>query len=153
MDSLSLAASVVSFLRPLLRAVEDPQQESYLLAQLGYAAPPGVSFLGGLKAPVNAILAGSDALAQTTSATDESAIASSLKDIVDAVSTLFQIASDLKSSLSASAQSSPLVTKTDFLATLLRKLADFLVVDFLSREFDGFLCALRVMGLVEINPT
>ncbi len=50
-----LANLASSFVLPLAEAVEDPDTEAVLLADLGFALPPGITLVGGVRAALEAI--------------------------------------------------------------------------------------------------
>ncbi|MFG3019432.1 DUF6603 domain-containing protein [Streptomyces sp. NPDC048254] len=146
MNELTLARYVESFLRPLTAAVDDPGRESALLAMLGYTPPAGVSYLGVLKPLVGKFADTANTLAGGADATKL------VGDLIDAITAIADLAGNLASHLPGGAAGSPLVTGTDFLETLPRKLFDLLLIDFLAREAPTVLGVLRVLSVVRTRP-
>lgn len=151
MNYLTLARYAESFLRPLMRAVDDPGQEVILLRRLGYSPPAGVSYLGPFKPLIQTISDTADALASDTGL-DSAAIAKLARNLVDTIRAIAALLAGLRDQLPAGAAGSSLVTGTDFLETLPRKLFDLLLIDFLAREAPGMLGALRVLSIVRMRP-
>ncbi len=150
MNQITIARYVQSFLRPLASATADGDEEARLLARLGYAAPPKVRFLGSLAAVIKV---GADAyeLLADEDGSDSGAVGRLVSDIIDAVQSVSNTVTDLEASLDGGAAGSALVTSTDFLETLPRKLFDLLFIDFLDREAPGTLGILRVLSIVRLE--
>lgn len=151
MNQITLARYIQSFLQPLSAAAADPNEESRLLARLGYAAPPNVSFLGSLAEVIEVGIDVAELLAEDEGS-DSGAAGRLVGNIIDAVQSVSNTVTNLQGSLSPGAAGSSLVTSTDFLETLPRKLFDLLLIDFLSREAPGTLGILRVLSIVRLAP-
>ena len=151
MNQITLAKYLQSFLQPLAAAAADPVEEARLLARMGYAAPPGVAFLGSLAAVIEVGFDVAELLAEEEGS-ESGAAGRLVGDIIDAVQAVSNTVTNLQGSLSGGAAGSSLVTNTDFLETLPRKLFDLLFIDFLSREAPGTLGMLRVLSIVRLQP-
>jgi hypothetical protein len=152
MNQFTLARYVQSFLQPLSCAVANRHEEARLIARLGYVAPPTISFLGGLAATIKVATDAAELLAENNGS-DPDATGRLVGIIIDAVPAVSNTVTNLRTSLPSDAAGASLVTDTDFIETLPRKLFDLLFIDFLDREAPGTLGILHVLSIVRLKPT
>ena len=150
MNSYQLAKLASSFVLPLAEAVEDPDTEAVLLADLGFALPPGITLVGGVRAALEAIAD----IAIDIADFDPDAGDSSL-ELVARMAPAFRLGMtglfNLAQGLDPAARNSTLVTATDVLDVLPRRLLDYLTIDFAQREFPVAYALLHTIGIIELR--
>ncbi len=150
MDTYQLAKLASSFVLPLAQAIEDPDTEAVLLADLGFVLPPNVTLVGGIRAAFEAVADIVIDLAEF----DPDAGDSSL-DLLARMGLAFRSGmssiSNLAQGLDSAARNSPLVTATDALDVVPRRLLDYLTIDFAQREFPLVYALLHTIGIIELR--
>jgi hypothetical protein len=145
-NSYQLARLASSFVLPLAEAIEDPDVEAVLLGDLGFVLPPDITLVGGMRAALQAIADIAIDLADF----DPDAGDSSL-DLLVRMAPAFRSGMsgvvDLVQLLDPAARNSPLVTATDVLDVLPRRLLDYLTIDFTQREFPIAYALLHTVGV------
>ena len=148
MNSHQLAKLASSFVLPLAEAIEDPDTEAVLLADLGFVLPPDITLVGGLRAALRAIADVAIDLADF----DPEAGGSTL-EFFARMGAAFRLAMsgifNLSQGLDPAARNSTLVAATDVLDVLPRRLLDYLTIDFTQREFPVAYALLHTIGISE----
>lgn len=150
MDLDDLARLAASFLMPLAEAVEDPEVEAILIGDLGFVLPPGATFVASAREALEGLAEVAVEVAEFDEAGGGSAtdllikLAPALRDTVEGVVNLAQ-------NIDAATSGSALVANTDILQVLPRRLVDYLLVDFLSRELPLTAAILQTIGIIELK--
>ena len=150
MNTYQLAKLASSFVLPLAEAIEDPDTEAGLLADLGFVLPPNISLVGGIRAAFEAIASIVIDLAEFDPDAGDSSF-----DLLARMGLAFRSGmssiSNLANALDSAARNSPLVTATDVLEVVPRRLLDYLAIDFAQREFPLAYALLHTIGIVELR--
>jgi hypothetical protein len=150
MDTDDLARLAASFLMPLAEAVEDPEVETILISDLGFVLPPGATFVASAREALEGLAEVAVEVAEFDEASGGSAtdllvkLAPALRDTVEGVVNLAQ-------NVDAATSGSALVANTDILQVLPRRLVDYLLVDFLTRELPLTGAILQAIGIIELK--
>jgi hypothetical protein len=149
-NSYQLAKLASSFVLPLAEAIEDPDIEAVLLADLGFVLPPDITLVGGMRAALEAIadiaidLADFDPDAGDSSFDLLVRMAPAFRSGMSGIANLTQL-------LDPAARNSQLVTATDVLDVLPRRLLDYLTIDFTQREFPIAYALLHTVGVIALR--
>jgi hypothetical protein len=139
------------FIEPLAVAVESPQEAEALLAELGYLTPSEVTALGELGGGIGMVAGGIDSLIEAIEAEEQEAALAALAELLVGLGRVFASLDTVGSRLQADFAGSGLLTDTDILAELPRKVTDHLVVKLLEDYYPTLFAALLLVGVVEVE--
>jgi len=141
----------LDLLEPLLRAIEDPDEARNLLQELGYAPPADVTAFKSFDGATSSFM---DMISTLDAAVDSG-------DLEDAVPALGQLAvaigaliagvNSFETQIQRNFAGSPLLTETDILAQIARKLADYLIVTWLNRRHPLIGAVLGLAGIITVE--
>jgi len=138
---------------PLLQAAGSPAGADALLADLGFKPPISVTAfaqLAGL-APVFEELI--DAVEAASETDDEDAVAEAASSLLSAAAPLIKSVVEFGVAINDNFSGSTILTETDIVATLPRKLFDYLIVKFLEDYYGTIFAGLLILGVIERKRT
>jgi hypothetical protein len=139
------------FIEPLAIAVDSPAEAEALLVELGYIAPADVTALEELGGGVGMVTGAIDTLLEALDAEDEEGALVALAELVVGLGRVFAGLDGVLTRLQADFAGSGLLTDTDILTELPRKLADHLVVRLLEDHYPTLFAALLLIGVVDVE--
>ena len=139
------------FLEPLAVAVESPDAAGALLEDLGYISPAQVTAFTEAGAGLDMVVEAVEALIAAIEAEDEESALIALAELAIGVGRIFAIVNDFTAKIQANFAGSDLLTQTDILAEIPRKLADYLVVRMLEDHYPTLFAGLLLIGAVELE--
>jgi hypothetical protein len=139
------------FIEPLAVAVESPQEAEALLAELGYLTPSELTALNELGGGIGMVVAAIDALVEAMGAQDDEAALAALAELAVGLGRTFAGMDAVVTRLEADFAGSGLLTDTDILTELPRRLADHLVVRLLEDHYPTVFAALLLAGVVDLE--
>ena len=140
-----------NFIEPLAVAVEGPAQAAGLLAELGYLTPSDITALEELGGGIGMVAGGIEALMAAIDAEDEEAALAALAELLVGLGRVFAGANTVGTRLQAEFAGSGLLTDTDILTELPRRLTDHLIVRLLEDHHPTVFAALLLVGVVDIE--
>ncbi len=149
MDIDDLTSFASSFALPIAEAIEDADSERILIEDLGFVLPPNVTLISSVRGLVEGVV---DAVVQLEAF--DPATGSGLElfaRLAPAFRSTIKGISDIAQTIDANASGSALVTNTDILQVLPRRLLDYLTADFAERELPVTYALLRVIGIIELH--
>jgi hypothetical protein len=142
---------VLGFFGPILAAVEDPDDATQLLIALGYLPPGAVTAFQQLSPALSQLQEVIAELSAAIEAEDSDAALATIPQLLLVAGKLFQGANAFGAAIQANFQGTPLLTDTDILADIARKLVDYLVVAFLAGYFPKVYAAFLIAGVIELE--
>lgn len=136
---------------PLLRASESPAEAEYLLRELGYAPPAEVQAFSDFGAVASSIVDVTDGIDKAIDSGNEQDALSSLLALTVAVGRLFEGVNNFEQKIQANFAGSPLLTDTDIVAQIARRLADYVIVRFLEDHAPRLGAILQLAGVVDVH--
>jgi Family of unknown function (DUF6603) len=142
---------VVQLFSPILAAVDSPDEAGRILVELGYLPPADVTAFNKLSPAVDKIGDLVDTLEEAVESQDNDALLEALLGLVAVAGELFVGINDFSNAIQANFAGTALLTDTDILATIVRKLADYLVVRFLEDNCKAVYAGLLLAGVIDIE--
>ena len=139
------------FVEPIAIAAESPEAAEALLAELGYLTPGEVTALHELGGGIGMLVGAIDALIEAIDAGDEEAALVALAELAVGLGRTFAGLDTVVTRLEADFAGSGLLTDTDILAELPRKVADHLVVSLLENYYPTLFASLLLVGVVDVE--
>jgi hypothetical protein len=139
------------FIEPLAAAADSPQAAEALLVELGYLAPSDVTALSELGGGIGMVAGAIDALLEALDAGDEEAALVALAELAVGLGRTFAGLDSVVTRLEADFAGSGLLTDTDILTELPRKVADHLVVRLLEDHYPTLFAALLLVGVIDVE--
>lgn len=136
---------------PLLRAAESSEEAGNLLRELGYAAPLEVTAFaefGAVAASLVGVADGIDTASESGNAQDA---LPALAELTVAIGRLFEGINGFQQKVQANFAGTQLLTDTDIVAQIVRRLADYLIVRFLEDNAPRLGAILQLAGVVEVH--
>jgi hypothetical protein len=142
---------VEELIQPLTEATGDSVRAELLLRDLGYAPPSEVLAFNELMAAINAVNDLIRALKTLIAADDREEMFKQLAKFVVEAGRAIKDLNDFSAKIQANFAGSPLLTLTDIVAALPRKLVDYLIVKFLEDYHPTLFGGLLVAGVVDLE--
>lgn len=142
---------VLRLFEPLLRATESTEEAENLLRALGYAPPSEVLAFKEFDAVVGSTIGVIDSLDQAIDSENTAGVAPALLQLVVALGGLIKGVNVFQTKIQSNFAGSPLLTQTDILAAIPRKLADYLIVRWLEDTHPTLNSAFQLAGVVKIE--
>jgi hypothetical protein len=139
------------FIEPLAVAADSPAAAEALLVELGYIAPADVTALEELGGGIGMVAGAIDALLEALDAEDEEAALVALAELAVGLGRVFAGFDGVLTRLQADFSGSGLLTDTDIVGELPRKLADHLVVRLLEDYHPTLFAALLLIGVIDVE--
>ena len=139
------------FVEPIAIAAESPEAAEALLAELGDLTPGEVTALHELGGGIGMLVGAIDALIEAIDAGDEEAALVALAELAVGLGRTFAGLDTVVTRLQADFAGSGLLTDTDILAELPRKVADHLVVSLLENYYPTLFASLLLVGVVDVE--
>jgi len=137
------------FFDPLAKATTSPEQGAALLIQLGYKPPAPVTAFQDLSSAISALDSLVKTIEELPEDPDEEALASAALSALPAVAAIVVAINRFDSSIQTNFAGSPILTDTDIVAEIARKVLDYLVVRALEDYYKTLGASLRIFGLIE----
>ncbi len=142
---------IVDLFFPVIAAVNDPDSASKLLADLGFLPPSAVTAFNTLSPALTKLQDLIVTLEQASASGDDDKVGEALLEILGLVLEAFRAIEAISAALQNDFAGSGLLTDTDILATIARKLADYLVVRFFEDRHPVVHAALLLVGIIELE--
>ena len=137
-------------LAPLLRAAESPEEAEYLLRELGYAPPSDVQAFSELGAIAASIVDVADGVDMAVDSGAQDALPS-IVELTVAIGRLFDGVNSFQQKIQANFAGTQLLTDTDIVAQIVRRLSDHIVVRFFEDNAPRLGAVLQLAGVVEVH--
>ncbi len=142
---------VVGLFSPILTAIEDPDEAARLLVDLGYIPPSAVEAFNTFSPTVEKLQDLIDSLDKAIQNQDKDGLLQVLLEVLAVIGELFRGINAFSAAIQNDFAGSGLLTDTDILATIVRKLADYLIVRFLEDYYKTVYAALLLVGIIDIE--
>src|SRR5436305_1996932 len=138
-------------IEPVAVAIETPEAAASLLEDLGYISDTQVTAFTELGGGVDMIVDAIGALVDAIEADDEDAALLALGELLLGVGRVFAVIKDFAAKIQANFAGSDILTQTDIIAEIPRKLADYLVVKLVEDHYPKTFASLMLLGAIEIE--
>jgi hypothetical protein len=142
---------IVDLFFPLIGAAENPDAAARLLADLGYFVPSTVTAFSALSPALDKLPVLLDALEQAVEGGDDDQLLEALLEILRLAAEVYQAVNTFDAAVQANFAGSGLLTDTDILTVIVRKLADYLVMRYFEDEHPIVHAALLLAGIFQIE--
>lgn len=139
------------FVEPIALAIETPEQAAALLEDLGYISDKQVTAFTEAAAGVDMVVDAITALIDAVEAEEEDAALVALGELLLGVGRVFVVVKDFAAKIQANFAGSDILTETDILTEVPRRLADYLVVRLLEDHYPMVFASLMLLGAIEIE--
>src|SRR5690349_6098741 len=148
-DLFALRQLVVRLFAPLEQACASPDAAARLLAELGYIAPSTVTAFEKLTPTLDAL----EQILQTIDNVSEDAndddVSNAVLSTLDSLNTIINGLNGIGAAIQTDFAGSPILTQTDIVADVSRKLFDYLIAQLIETYYTTLNAALNLFGIIE----
>lgn len=148
-DLFALRALALRLFAPLEHACASREQAARLLADLGYVAPGPVTAFEKSNAAVAALDEIFDAIGDLPQDADATQIADAGQRALRALAVIVNAVNGIAADIESDFAGSDILTQTDIVGQIARKLADYLVARLLESYYPTLSASLNLLGVIE----